>query len=188
MADREPASDPLSKAAEVAPHPLPDWFQRLEAGGPACGVDADTLSRAVIDGHEHRDLSLTSEGRGQVGAPHRVHRLRDDGAVVVARASGRADPRGREEAVLAHEPQHPAFRCAKARDAQPGPDLPVSLAVKGAGGQDGADCVDQGRIRHRPDRTRTPWQLGPGGEMAIDRGARGAPDAAHAGQAIGPAA
>ena len=100
----------------------------------------------------------------------------------------RANPGGCEQMVLAHEPQHAAFRCAKARDAQPGPDLAVTLAVKGAGGQDGADRVDQGRIRHRPDWTRTPWQLGPGGEMAIDRGARGAPDPAHAGPALGPAA
>src|SRR3954464_10132389 len=59
----------------------------------------------MIDGHEHRDLSLPRDGRGQVGAPHRVHRVGDDGAVVVARASGRADPRGGEEIVLAHEPQ-----------------------------------------------------------------------------------
>src|SRR4029434_10236494 len=48
----EPAPDPLSKAVEVAPHPLPDWFQRLEAGGPACGVDADALCCAVIDRDE----------------------------------------------------------------------------------------------------------------------------------------
>src|SRR4029453_7732262 len=43
MPDREPAPDPLTKAAERALYPLPDWFQRLEAGGPACGVDADAL-------------------------------------------------------------------------------------------------------------------------------------------------
>jgi hypothetical protein len=32
VAHRKPAPDPLSKAARAAPHPLPDWFQRLEAG------------------------------------------------------------------------------------------------------------------------------------------------------------
>src|SRR3954463_6448878 len=42
----------------------------------------------MIDGDKHRDLALTYDGRGQVGAPHRVYRRRDDGAVVVARASG----------------------------------------------------------------------------------------------------
>src|SRR3954453_12276337 len=112
----------------------------------------------------------------------------NDGAVVVARASGRADPRGREQVVRAHEPQHPALGRANARHAQPGPDLAVTLAVKRAGGQDRADRVDQGRIRHRPNRARTPRRVGPGGgEMPIHAGPRGAPDRAHGGQAIGPA-
>src|SRR3954468_3973898 len=140
----------------------------------------------MIDGDKHRDLALTYDGRGQVGAPHRVHRLGDDGAVVVARASGRADPRGGEEIVLAHEPQHPAFGRANASHAQPGPDLAVTLAVKGAGAQDGTDRLQQGRIRYRPNRTGTPRRFGPrGGKMAVDGGARGAPDPAHTGQTIG---
>src|SRR6478736_9832604 len=108
------------------------------------------------------------------------------GAVAVAWASGRANPGGCEQMVLAHEPQHPAFRCAKASDAQPGPDFAVTLAVKGAGGQDRADCVYQGQIRHRPNRARTPGRFEPGGgEMPVDGGARRAPNLAHAGQAIG---
>src|SRR5215210_4633917 len=143
----------------------------------------------MIDSDKYRDLSLTGDRRGQVRAPHRVHRLGDDGAIVVARTPGRADPRGREEVVLAHEPQHPALGRANARDAQPGPDLPVPLAVKRAGGQDGTDRLHQGRIRHRPDRAGTPGRFGPGGrEMAIHAGPRGAPNAAHTGQAIGLAA
>src|SRR3954454_12419094 len=142
----------------------------------------------MVDGDKHRDLPLARDGRGQVRAPHRVHRLGDDGAVVVARASGGPSPGGREEVVLAHEPQDATLGRAEACHAQPGPDLPGSLAVKRAGGQDRADRLDQGRIRHRPNRARTPRHLGPGGgEMAIDRGARRTPDPAHAGQAIGPA-
>src|SRR3954471_24205814 len=91
--------------------------------------------------------------------------------------------------LFSREPQHPALGRANARHAQPGPDFPMTFAVKGAGSQDRADRVHQGRIRHRPNRARTPGRFGPrGGEMAIDRGARGAPDPAHAGQAIGPAA
>src|SRR4051794_15271811 len=89
----------------------------------------------MIDGDKHRDLSLTGYGRGQVGAPHRIHRLGNDGAVVVAWPARCTDPRGSEEVVLAHEPQHPALGRANARDAQPGPDLPVTLAVKRAGGK-----------------------------------------------------
>src|SRR5215210_5361940 len=143
----------------------------------------------MIDSDKYRDLPLTGDRRGQVGAPYRVHRLGDDGAIVVARTPGRADPRGCEQVVLAHEPQHPALGCANARHAQPGPDFPVPLAVKGAGSQDRADRLQQGRIRHRPNRARTPGRFGPrGGEMPIDAGARRTPDPADAGQAIGLAA
>src|SRR3954453_15577972 len=143
----------------------------------------------MIDGDEHRDLALTYDGRGQVGAPHRVYRRRDDGAVVGAWPAGRADPRGREQVVLAHEPQHATLGCAKACHAQPGPDLPVTLTVKGAGGQDRADRIHQGGIRHWPNRTGTPRRFGPrGGEMPIDAGPRCAPNSADAGQTIGLAA
>src|SRR3954470_5296647 len=143
----------------------------------------------MIDGHKHRDLPLTGDGCGQVGAPHRIHRRGDDGAVVVARASRRANPRGGEEVVLAHEPQHPALGRANARHTQPGPDLAVTLAVKRAGGQDGPDRLDQSGIRQRPNRARTPGRLGPrGGEKPVDAGPWSAPDPADAGQTIGPAA
>src|SRR3954471_20459582 len=66
--------------------------------------------------------------------------------------------------------------------------LAVTLTVKGAGGQNRADRLQQGRIRHRSNRTGTPRRIGPGGgEMPIHAGPRRAPDPAHAGQAIGPA-
>src|SRR4051794_26378204 len=49
--------------------------------------------------------------------------------------------------------------------------LPVTLTVKGAGGQNRADRVHQRRIRHRPNRAWTPGRFGPrGGEMPIDAG------------------
>src|SRR3954471_5959665 len=41
--DREPSRDPRGEAAEAAPHALPDRLERLEAGGPARGMDADAL-------------------------------------------------------------------------------------------------------------------------------------------------
>jgi len=88
---------------------LADGLKRLKAGGPARDVDADTRGRAVVDGHKHRDLPLTRDGCGQIGAPHRIHRLGDDGALVRAWSAWRTDPCGREQSVLAHEPQHPAF-------------------------------------------------------------------------------
>src|SRR3954462_1555674 len=37
------APDPLSKAAKAAPHALADRLERLKAGGPARGMDADAL-------------------------------------------------------------------------------------------------------------------------------------------------
>src|SRR3954465_15009354 len=37
------ARDPLSKAAEAAPHALADRLERLKAGRPARGMDADAL-------------------------------------------------------------------------------------------------------------------------------------------------
>src|SRR3954453_16952050 len=185
----ETARDLFGESAEAAPHALPDRLERLKAGGSARGMHAHTLGRVMIEGHKHRDLPLTGDGRGQVGAPHRVHRVGDDGAVVVARASRRADPRGRKQVVRAHEPQDATLGRANACDAQPGPDLPMPLAVKRAGGQDRADRLDQRGIRHRPDRARTPGRGGPGGGgVPGDAGPRCAPDPADPGQTIGPAA
>src|SRR3954453_10111267 len=143
----------------------------------------------MIDSDKHRDLPLAREGRGQVGAPHRVHRLGDDGAVVAARTPGHPGPGGRKQVVRAHEPQDATLGRANARPAQPRPDLAVTLAVKGAGGQDGLDRLDQGRIRHRPNRAWTPGRVGPRGRaMPVDAGPRRAPDPADTGQTIGPAA
>src|SRR5258708_28381003 len=75
----------LGEAAEVVPHALTDRFQRLEPGCPRMGVDADAFSGAMIDRDEHRRRALAGERRRQIGSPHRVHRLGDDGAVVVPR-------------------------------------------------------------------------------------------------------
>ena len=102
-----------------------------------------------------------------------------------ARASGRADPRGGEQVVLAHEPQHATLAC-ECRHAQPGPDLAVTLAVKGAGGPGRPDRLQQGRIRHRAERP------GPSAldrlrllAMAVDGRSRHAPDPCHPLQAVG---
>src|SRR4051794_15438147 len=43
VARRESTRDPLGKAAKAAPHALADRLERLEAGSPAGGVDADAL-------------------------------------------------------------------------------------------------------------------------------------------------
>jgi hypothetical protein len=109
VADGEAAGDALGEAAEVAAHALADRLQGLEAGGAPRRVDADALGRAVVDGDEHRGLALAGPGGGQVGAPHRVH---VSGMMVPSCERGpRGEPvrEGREQAVLAHQPQHPAL-------------------------------------------------------------------------------
>ena len=76
VADREAAGDVLREAAEVAPHPLAERLEGLEAVRVEGSVDADALGRAVVDGDEHGRLALAGDRRGQVGAPHRVDRRR----------------------------------------------------------------------------------------------------------------
>src|SRR5918998_4726412 len=189
MPDGEALSDVPGEATEVAPHALPDRLQRLEAVRVPGGMDADAVDRAVVDGDEHRRLTLAGDGRGRIGAPEGVHGLGDDGAVVGPRAAGRADPRGGEQAVRAHQPQHPALGGAHPGMAQPGPDLAVALAMERTGGEHGADRLDQRRIRHGSDRTRAPRRRLPWWDaVPVDGGAGGAPDPAYPGQAVGLAA
>src|SRR3954471_7876427 len=119
-------------------------------------------------------MMVPSWVRGPRGTPARV---------------GASSPGGRKQVVRAHEPQDATLGRANARPAQPRPDLAVTLAVKGAGGQDGLDRLDQGRIRHRPNRAWTPGRVGPRGRaMPVDAGPRRAPDPADTGQTIGPTA
>src|ERR687884_1803032 len=100
-----PWSCVLRECCEVTPDALADRLQRLEARRPGGGVDADAFGRAMVDGDEHGGLSLAGPGRGQIGAPPLVHPVGDDSAVVVAWPPRRADARGREQAVFAHQPQ-----------------------------------------------------------------------------------
>src|SRR4051794_2950199 len=64
----------------------------------------------------------------------------------------RAHPLVRQEAVLAREPEDAAAAGTDAREAQPRPQLAVALAVKGAGGQELPDLLDQAIVRHRAER------------------------------------
>src|SRR4051812_40492176 len=75
-----PRATSFAKPPKWRRTPLPERLQRLEAVGAAAGVDADALGRAVVDGDEHGRLALAGDRGGQVGAPHRVDRLGDDGA------------------------------------------------------------------------------------------------------------
>jgi hypothetical protein len=89
-------------------------------------------------------------------------------------------PRGGEQIVLAHQPQHPPPRGgAGPAVAQPRPHLAVALAVERAGRQHRPDRFQQVGIRHRPGRPRSPR----GGRarrlaMTVDSRAGDAPGAA----------
>ena len=90
MAESQSARGIVDKAAEVAPHPLTDRLDRLEAGCLPVGVDADAFGAAMVDGNEHRGLAFAGDRRCQVGAPHRVERIGSDGTVMVGRPARRA--------------------------------------------------------------------------------------------------
>ena len=86
--EHEAGGHVLADGAEVPAHTLADRFQGLEAVGALVGVDADAFAVAVIDGDEDVGHALgQGDALGHVGAPHDVHGLGGDGAVV--RLSGR---------------------------------------------------------------------------------------------------
>ena len=140
----------------MAPDTLAKRLERLKAGGTLRRMNADALGRTMIDGDKDRDLTLAGDGGGQIGAPHGVDRLGDDGPVMAARPARRAAARGGEQVVLAHQPQHPAPGGAGATMAQPGPDLAMPLAMEGAGGQHRPDRLQEVGIWHRSPRPGPP--------------------------------
>src|SRR3954470_4121316 len=185
VAHRQTAGDRLGEPAEMLPYALADRLQGLEAGGPCMRVDADAFGGTMIECDEHRGLAFASDRRRQVGAPHRIDRVRDDGAVVIARPPRRADPRRREQIVLAHQPQHPAQRGAGPGMTQSCPDLAVPLAMERAGGKHAADRRRQRLIRHRTERPAPlRRRRHRGGEMAIHARAGELPYTADRGQAV----
>src|SRR5690348_1710858 len=139
----------------------------------------------MVDGDEHRRQALAGDGRGEVGAPHRVHRLRDDGPVVATWATRRSDPRRGKQVVLAHEPQHPTLRGPHPSKAQPRPELAMTFAGERASGKDGADRGEQRRIRHRPGRTASPrWFCPWRSPVAVDGCTGRAPGAADQSETV----
>jgi len=106
----------LGKGAEALAHGLPHRLERLEAIGTMAGMNADALRRAVIDGDEHRGLTLARHDRGQVGAPHRVNSVGGDAAIVSLRSMRRAHTLRRQQDMLAHQPHDAAAAGALALD------------------------------------------------------------------------
>jgi hypothetical protein len=115
VADAKALGRVLLDGSEALHDTLPDRLERLVPGAAQGGMEAHALGRAVIDGNEDGDLAvLGGEGRGHVRAPLGVDGFRDDRAVVVARAAGRAHSRCSRQAVLAHQAAHPLLGAAQA--------------------------------------------------------------------------
>ena len=157
-------------------------------------MPTEQLGVPVLGDAEQPDLAVLDGGDlGRVGRPHHVRRLGDD-PPIVRRVGARASAMGRQQAMLAHEPQH-SFAChPHAVDrTQPGPDLPVSFA--------GPRRIAQGRRGWRPAAPRRRrWASAPrraGADVArrrpprlarsIEGRARHVPDPADPGDAVAPA-
>src|SRR5436305_909978 len=177
VAQPQAGSDALGEAAMASADGLPDRLQGLEPAGAAGGVDADALGRAVVDGHEHRGLTLAGHHRGQVGPPHHVDPLGRDRAVVRLWPAGPPGALRCQQAVRPHEPQDAASAGADVGEAQPGPELAVTLAVEGAVPQELPDRLDQGLVRHRADRLGPPTLAPIRAAVAVDGRPRDAPEA-----------
>jgi hypothetical protein len=79
VAHGETTGDVLGEPAKCRRTPI--GSSASKAGRPRTRVDADTFGGEMIHDNELRCLTFPGERRRQVGAPHRVHRPRDDGAV-----------------------------------------------------------------------------------------------------------
>lgn len=172
----------------------------LEPVGTRVGMDADAFGGAIIHRDEHRSQPLTGERGRQIGAPHGVGRLGDDrtakranaassgqraSAIVAAWAARRTHASWCQQVILAHQPEHPTQRHADTGAPQPRPDLAMSFAVEGTGGEHGSDRCRQIFIGHRPHWFAPLWRrIGRRRLMAIHPGTSEPPDATDLRQAI----
>src|SRR5947209_11265327 len=188
-AEGQAPRDVLAEPAEGVADALANGLE----GGPAiaqlCGVPADDFVEMMIDGAEEPapPIALGVEPR-RVRAPHHVWPVRDDRAVVSGIAIRRPEAPRREEPVGAHEPQHPLAAEIQPAVSQPGPHLAIALPMEGAGGEDGADRLDNLAIA--VPRLRSPPSRRPGRRRRPHGGVHSRPrdpiDGADHGQRIGP--
>jgi hypothetical protein len=123
VAQRQAAGAARAEMAEPLAHRQADGLDRLVAGAALRPVPAGQLGVPVLGDAEQPDLAVLDRGDpGGVGRPHDVRRRGDD-VPAVRRAGPGAGPVGREQGVLAHQPQHALARHSDAVDgAQPSPD------------------------------------------------------------------
>src|SRR5512146_1032359 len=144
MTQLHAGGDLLADAAEATANGLANRLERLPARGALGGVDAEDFRSVVIDREQHAHRTIAHRpGAGEIRSPAHVRRRRNDRALVRARSSGGAATGRSPQSVLAHQAQHPGAAGADTSVAQLCPNLPVALAEKRRGSQDGANVPDE---------------------------------------------
>lgn len=117
---------------------------------PCLQTPAHALGVPVLYGHEGPTPALLyGKDPGAVGAPHEVGRRGDDLPLVETGVTAPA-PIGGEQVVFPHEPQHPsAAYLDTVPHPQPGPHLPMPLALKRQGVQVHPDQFQECGVRER---------------------------------------
>ena len=105
MPQRQAAGGVGVDAVELVSHRHADGLKSFEAGPTLCDMPPEQLGVPVLGDAEQPDLAvLDGNDLGRVGRPHHVRRLGDD-PPIVRRVGARASAMGRQQAMLAHEPQ-----------------------------------------------------------------------------------
>ena len=95
MPQNEASGNALDQWGEVIPDALADQLQRFKAHSGPGSMDAGYIADEVIQGHEYRGRPLQpGVDLSDIGAPHAVRILRDDGAIVDPGAANRAPALG----------------------------------------------------------------------------------------------
>jgi hypothetical protein len=139
------------------PHGLEGFKPRAAFG---C-VNAQAIGGIMVDYGEDRHLAILSrKTRRRVDAPHLVGPFGEDRAIVALGLDGLRLSPGRQQAVLAHQPQHAPLGGTHARQPQARPHLAVTLAMEGRAGDGLRDLAGEffvGVARPRAAFVCDPW-------------------------------
>ena len=136
------------ETSEVPCGGLAHRFQRRPAVWAAIDMEAEDFGGAVVDDEEEVDAALVSHRLGHVRSPDCVHKIRHDGAVVVA--LGACPPPVRSlQAVFRNDPPHAPLGSADTPHPQACMDLPIALAAEMGAIADVADVREQVRVAAR---------------------------------------
>jgi hypothetical protein len=143
----------------------------------------------VVDDDEDGGVSLVGEAAGGVDGPHLVGGRGGDRAVVGVWPAHAGRSVAGEDAVLAHDPEHAAYRGADAALLpEPRPDLAVAFADEEVRGEHGADFREDLLVGEEGLRAALRGDLRLGVRqrlVALDGGAGEPPRAADTQDAVG---